>query len=58
LVKQHASVPRHPINGDKYLSPPEVGKARDNIVKAARTASQLFNNCFFYGQYGQSLRVK
>ena len=44
--------PRHTINGDEYFSPAEIGKARDDIVKAARTAPQLFHNRFFYGQHG------
>jgi hypothetical protein len=49
LAKEHPSVSRHAINGNEYISPTEIGKARDDIVKAARTASQLFNNRFFYG---------
>ena len=32
LTKQHPSVPRHPINGEEYLSPTEIGKVRDDIV--------------------------
>jgi hypothetical protein len=49
LAKEHPSVPRHAINGDEYFSPAEIWKARDDIVKAAWTAPQLFNNRFFYG---------
>jgi hypothetical protein len=48
LTKEHPSVPRHAINGDEYLSPTDIGKARDDIVKAAWTVvPQLFNNRFF-----------
>ena len=36
-------------NGDEYLSPTEIGKARDDLIKAAWTALQLFENRFFYG---------
>jgi hypothetical protein len=41
--KEHPSVPRHPINGDENFSPAEIGKSRDDLVKAAGTAPQLFN---------------
>src|SRR4026207_2361941 len=52
LEKRHPSVSRHAIHGNEQVSPAKIGKARDDIVKAARTASQLFQNRFFYGQHG------
>ena len=39
LAKEHPSVPRHAIHGVEYLSPAEIGKARDDIVKTARAAA-------------------
>ena len=48
LEKRHPSVPRHAMDGDEYFSPTEIGKARDDFVKAAWPAPQLFNNHFFY----------
>ena len=42
LAKEHPSVPRHAINGDEYFSPTEMGKAHDDIVKAAGTAAAVF----------------
>ena len=48
LAEQHPPVSRHLINGTEHLSPTEIGKGRDDIVEAARTAYlQLFNNRFF-----------
>ena len=42
LAKEHPSLPRHAINSDEDLSPTEIGKTRDDIVKAAWTVvSQL-----------------
>ena len=49
LEKRHPPVPRHAIHSDEDLPPTEIGKARDDIIKAAWTALQLIKNCFFYG---------
>ena len=49
LEKRHPSVSRHAIHGDEDFSPSEIGKVRDEIVKAARTASQRFQNRLLYG---------
>src|SRR6476661_2610695 len=46
-VRPSTCNPRH-----EYFSPTEIGKVSDHIVKAARTAPQLFNNRFFYGRHG------
>ena len=51
LTKTHTSIPRHPINGDEYFSPTEIGNARDDLVKAAQTASPLFTNRFYDGPH-------
>jgi hypothetical protein len=48
--KGHPSVLRHALNGDVYFSPTELGKFGDNLVKAAWTVSQLFNDGLFYRQ--------
>jgi len=49
LAKEHPSVPRHAIHSDEYLPPTELWKAHNDLIKAAWTALQLFENRFFYG---------
>lgn len=58
LAKEHPSVPRHANNSDEYVSPTEIGKVRNEIVKAAWTAPQLFNNRFLDGQHGVDLQLE
>jgi hypothetical protein len=53
LAKNHPSIPRHGIHSDKYLSPTEIGKARNDLIKVGWTAPQLIKNCFFYGWHGE-----
>ena len=42
LAKEHPSVPRHGIHSDEYLPPTEIGKARDDLIKAGMDRSAAY----------------